>query len=79
MDSCQGKTEGNNVVILLGVSLTEALVLVDFLYGRQNAISNEHLTVREGTGVTDVFVCNNNDDCGDVKLGSCSSYTCFWV
>ena len=40
-------------------------MFVDFLYGRQNAISNEHFT--------DVFVCNNNDDCEDVKLGSCSS------
>ena len=72
----QGKAGGSHSP---RVSLTEALVFVDFLYGRQNTISNAHFTVREGTGVTDVFVCNNNNDCEDVELGSCSSYTCFWV
>ena len=40
-------------------------MFVDFLYGRQNTISNAHFTVREGTGVTDVFVCNNNNDSED--------------
>ena len=75
----RGKAGGDNVLILPEVSLTEPLVFVDFLSGRQNTISNAHFTVREGTGVTDVFVCNNNNDCEDVELGSCSSYTCFWV
>ena len=39
-----GKAGGDNVLILPGVSLTEALVFVDFLYGRQNTISNAYFT-----------------------------------
>ena len=35
-----GKAGGDNVLILPGVLLTEALEFVDFLYGRQNTISS---------------------------------------
>ena len=63
-----GEAGGDNVLILPGVSLTEAQEFVDLLYGRQNVISDRHFTVREDTGVADEFVCNNNSDCEDVKL-----------
>ena len=46
-----GKAGGDNVVILPGVSLTEAQEFVDLLYGRQNVVSDRHFTVREDTEV----------------------------
>ena len=66
-----GEAGGDNVLILPGVSLTEAQEFVDLLYGRQNVISDRHFTVREDTGVADEFVCNNNSDGEDVKLEPC--------
>ena len=45
------KAGGDNVVILPGVSLTEAQKFVDLLYGRQNVVSDRHFTVREDTEV----------------------------
>ena len=63
-----GEAGADNVVILPGVSMIEAQQFVDILYTGQNVISNEHFTVREDTGITEEFVCNNNSDCEDVKL-----------
>ena len=62
-----GEAGGDNVVILPGVSLAEAQVFVDHLYGRDNIVSDRHFTVREDTEVADNFVCNNNSDCKDVN------------
>ena len=50
-----GEARGDNVVILPGVSLTEAQEFVDLLYGRQNVNNVRHFTVREDTGVADEF------------------------
>ena len=63
-----GQTRDDNVVLLLGVSLTEAQEFVDILYGRDK-VSNRHFTVIEDTGVTDEDIYNNNiSDDGDIKL-----------
>ena len=63
-----GQTRDDNVVLLLGVSLTEAQEFVDILYSR-NKVSNRHFTVIEDTGVTDEDIYNNNiSDDGDIKL-----------
>ena len=63
-----GQTRDDNVVLLLGVSLTEAQEFVDILYSR-NKVSNRHFTVIEDTGVTDEDIYNNNiSDDGDRKL-----------
>ena len=65
-----GKAGSDNVVILPGVSLSEAQQFIDVLYGKQNilSISNEQLTVIEETEVNDAHFCNNNSDCDDIKL-----------
>ena len=47
-----GQAGADNVVLLPGVSLTEAQELVDILYGREK-VSNGHFTVIEDTGVTE--------------------------
>ena len=63
-----GQTRDDNVVLLPGVSLTEAQEFVDILYGRDK-VSNRHFTVIEDTGVTDEDIYNNNiSDNGDIKL-----------
>ena len=63
-----GQTRDDNVVLLPGVSLTEAQEFVDILYGRDK-VSNRHFTVIEDTGVTDEDIYNNNiSDDGDIKL-----------
>ena len=63
-----GQTRDDNVVLLAGVSLTEAQEFVDILYGRDK-VSNRHFTVIEDTGVTDEDIYNNNiSDNGDIKL-----------
>ena len=63
-----GQTRDDNVVLLPGVSLTEAQEFVDILYGRDK-VSNRHFTVIEDTGVTDEDINNNNiSDDGDIKL-----------
>ena len=63
-----GQTRDDNVVLLPGVSLTEAQEFVDILYGRDK-VSNRHFTVVENTGVTDEDIYNNNiSDNGDIKL-----------
>ena len=65
-----GKAGSDNVVILPGVSLSEAQQFIDVLYGKQKIliISNEQLTVIEDTEVNDAHFCNNNSDCDDIKL-----------
>ena len=65
-----GKAGSDNVVILPGVSLSEAQQFIDVLYGKQNIliISNKQLTVIEDTEVNDAHFCNNNSDCDDIKL-----------
>ena len=63
-----GQTRDDNVVLLPGVSLTEAQEFVDILYGRDK-VSNRYFTVIEDTGVTDEDIYNNNiSDNGDIKL-----------
>ena len=63
-----GQAGADNVVLLPGVSLSEAQELVDILYGREKG-SNGHFTVIEDTGVTEEDIHNNNvSDDGDVKL-----------
>ena len=63
-----GQTRDDNVVLLPGVSLTEAQEFVDILYGRDK-VSNRHFTVIEDTGVTDEDIYNKNiSDDGDIKL-----------
>ena len=63
-----GQNRDDNVVLLLGVSLTEAQEFVDILYGR-NKVSNRHFTVIEDTGVTDEDIYNNNiSDDGELLL-----------
>ena len=60
-----GQTRDDNVVLLAGVSLTEAQEFVDILYGRDK-VSNRHFTVIEDT---DEDIYNNNiSDNGDIKL-----------
>ena len=46
-----GKAGSDNVVILPGVSLSEAQQFIDVLYGKQNILSNSNkqLTVIEDT------------------------------
>ena len=65
-----GKAGSDNVVILPGVSLSEAQQFIDVLYGKQKIliISNEQLTVIEDTEVNDAHVCNNNSDFDDIRL-----------
>ena len=65
-----GKAGSDNVVILPGVSLSEAQQFIDVLYGKQNILSNSNkqLTVIEDTEVNDAHFCNNNSDCDDIKL-----------
>ena len=63
-----GQTRDDNVVLLPGVSLTEAQEFVDILYGRDK-VSNRHFTVIEDTGVTDEDIYNNNiSDDGELLL-----------
>ena len=63
-----GQTRDDNVVLLPGVSLTEAQEFVDILYGRDK-VSNRHFTVIEDTGVTDEDIYNNNiSDNGELLL-----------
>ena len=63
-----GKAGGDNVIILPGVTVSEAQQFVDILYGVRKVLSNKHFTVIEDTAVTEEFVCNNNSDCKDIKL-----------
>ena len=63
-----GKAGGDNVIILPGVTVSEAQQFVDILYGVRKVLSNKHFTVIEDTAVTEEFVCNNNSDCEDIKL-----------
>ena len=63
-----GQTRDDNVVLLPGVSLTEAQEFVDILYGRDK-VSNRHFTVIEDTGVTDEDIYNNDiSDDGELLL-----------
>ena len=64
-----GQAGEDNVVMLPGVSLSEAQEFVDILYDRE-VVNNEHFTVIEDTGVIDEDVLNNNDsvDSVDIKL-----------
>ena len=62
-----GKAGDDNVIILPGVTVSEAQQFMDILYGVK-VLSNKHFTVIEDTAVTEEFVCNNNSDCEDIKL-----------
>ena len=70
-----GKAGGDNVIILPGVTVSEAQQFVDILYGVRKVLSSKHFTVIEDTAVTEEFVCNNNSDCEDIKLEPYEIYT----
>ena len=60
-----GQAGDDNVVLLPGVSVTDAQVFVDSLYGR-DIVNNRHFTVTEDTGVVNKEICSDKSD--DIKL-----------
>ena len=60
-----GQAGDDNVVLLPGVSVTDAQVFVDGLYSR-DIVNNRHFTVTEDTGVVNEEICSDKSD--DIKL-----------
>ena len=71
-----GQAGDDNVVLLPGVSVTDAQVFVDSLYGR-DIVNNRHFTVTEDTGVVNEEICSDKSGSKVHKMRSIKSI-CLW-